>query len=336
MSFKSGITRTAALEIKMNSKSFREGIKTAAGTAKNLLNKVQVMHKVVESYGDIPDNEYENVVNGVPFYAQIQKLAELIPALKETSQILDKMHDASMSFPYPLVRVTGDNDGQGLMPALPVDSIGVANPVDSIGVSQDGLETEDEDENIEPEKEERQEVDFDAEREERLGVYRQSLVMEGHPPSVIKGALDFIRDDMKKRKIPSYAVLGGDGNPGPIPVGMKPAPPAPVLGGGGAGSISVGMKPAPAAPVLGGGGAGLAPKENNCSFLEQMAKLSDQIPIERVKRQARVMPQAPLEASAQVKKEPGLSAAQIAQAATDNAAQQGLSNTINLVDSDDE
>jgi len=313
MSFNYGEADTQKLELKMKSKGFRDDIKASSTIARNLLNKVQVMDNVVKSYGKVPDCEYDKVVNDMPFYADIQELAGLIPVLQRTSQILDKMQTYSMSFPYPTPRKSG-KAAQDSVPALPVDSTQVDNAA---------LETEDEDEN--------------DEIEERLGMYRNDMVEKGYSSFIINGAIDDLRSQMKNGTGPFYAAFGGDGNPGPIPAAMKPAPPAPVLGGGGAGSISVGMKPAPAAPVLGGGGgAGLVPKEKNGSFLEQMAKLSDQIPIERAKKQARVMPQAPLEASAQVKKEPGLSAAQIAQAATDNAAQQGLSNTINLVDSDDE
>jgi hypothetical protein len=312
MSFNYGEADTQKLELKMKSKGFRDDIKASSTIARNLLNKVQVMDNVVKSYGKVPDCEYDKVVNDMPFYADIQELAGLIPVLQRTSQILDKMQTYSMSFPYPTPRKSG-KAAQDSVPALPVDSTQVDNAA---------LETEDEDEN--------------DEIEERLGMYRNDMVEKGYSSFIINGAIDDLRSQMKNGTGPFYAAFGGDGNPGPIPAAMKPAPPAPVLGGGGAGSIPVDIKPVPPAPVLGGGGAGLVPEGNKRSFNALLAGLTSEIAGGREKKQARVMPQAPLEASAQVKKEPGLSAAQIAQAATDNAARQGLSETVDLVSSDDE
>lgn len=271
----------------LKSRSSRAEIQAAANSARAVLTKIQTMHSKVESYGKVADDQIDNVNEHMPFYADIQELFTMVPTLKRVSQVLDKMHREALDMPLPPVKAARKS----------VSAVAQAISVDSENTGDGEVE---------------------AGGSQETDAYTM-MVAAGLSPAEIEEALAEIRQNLSGKQntfqgVP-LAALGGDGNPGPIPVGMKPAP---------------------AAPVLGGGGAGLVPKENNCSFLEQMAKLSDQIPIERVKKQARVMPQAPLEASAQVKKEPGLSAAQIAQAATDNAAQQGLSNTINLVDSDDE
>jgi len=291
----------------LKSRSIRTEIQTASNAARTLQTKVKLMKLNVDSFGQVPDDQVDNSVAFMDFYSEVQELFTLIPTLTHVSVLLEKMNQKALELPLSKVRVV--KSAKTVAKAIPVDSEVSGNGNFGDGGSQE------------------------------TDAYTM-MVDAGLSPAEIEEALADIQRNVSGKQstfqgVP-LAALGGDGNPGPIPVGMKPAPPAPVLGGGGAGSIPVDIKPVPPAPVLGGGGAGLVPEGNKRSFNDLLAGLTSEIAGGRAKKQARVMPQAPLEASAQVKKEPGFSAAQIAQAATDNAARKGLSETVDLVSSDDE
>jgi hypothetical protein len=270
----------------LKSRSIRTEIQTASNAARTLQTKVKLMKLNVDSFGQVPDDQVDNSVAFMDFYSEVQELFTLIPTLTHVSVLLEKMNQKALELPLSKVRVV--KSAKTVAKAIPVDSEVSGNGNFGDGGSQE------------------------------TDAYTM-MVDAGLSPAEIEEALADIQRNVSGKQstfqgVP-LAALGGAGNPGPIPVDIKPVPPA---------------------PVLGGGGAGLVPEGNKRSFNDLLAGLTSEIAGGRAKKQARVMPQAPLEASAQVKKEPGFSAAQIAQAATDNAARKGLSETVDLVSSDDE